>query len=91
MRTFDTLGRATDPVVLEAWSGLGWDLFSYVGNSALSTDPTGYCYAAGPLRQVAGFFGRGGFFRQYVTFRIGLAGMRRVQALQRGLQIAEDR
>ncbi|MCY3623702.1 MAG: hypothetical protein OXH68_18590, partial [Gammaproteobacteria bacterium] len=90
----------------------------YVGNSPLSrTDPTGYCYAVGPLCQVAGggftnvtqaltswnmswripifatvtwgrvsfgvggslwsgegggFFGRGGFFRPYVTFRIGL-------------------
>ena len=50
------LGRfvSPDPVVSEAWSGQGWNLYSYVGNSPLSrTDPTGYCYAAGPLCQVA--------------------------------------
>ena len=51
------LGRflSPDPVVSEAWSGQGWNLYSYVGNSPLSrTDSTGYCYAAGPLCQVAG-------------------------------------
>ena len=57
-RVYDPrLGRflSPDPVVSEAWSGQGWNLYSYVGNSPLSrTDPTGYCYAAGPLCQVAG-------------------------------------
>ena len=57
-RVYDPrLGRflSPDPVVSEAWSGQGWNLYSYVGNSPLSrTDPTGYCYAAGPLCQAAG-------------------------------------
>ena len=57
-RVYDPrLGRflSPDQVVSEAWSGQGWNLYSYVGNSPLSrTDPTGYCYAAGPLCQVAG-------------------------------------
>ena len=56
-RVYDPrLGRflSPDPFVSEAWSGQGWNLYSYVGNSPLSgTDPTGYCYAAGPLCQVA--------------------------------------
>ena len=56
-RVYDPrLGRflSPDPVVSEAWSGQGWNLYSYVGNSPLSrTDPTGHCYAAGPLCQVA--------------------------------------
>ena len=120
-RVYDPrLGRflSPDPIVSEPLSGQGWDPYSYVGNSPLSrTDPTGYCYAAGPLCQVAGgggftnvtqtltswsmswipvyatitrgrvsfgigrsfwngedggFFGRGGFFRPRVSFRIGL-------------------
>ena len=57
-RVYDPrLGRliSPDPVVSEAWSGQGWDLYSYVGYSPLSrTDPTGYCYGAGPRCQVAG-------------------------------------
>ena len=57
-RVYDPrLGRflSPDPVVSGAWSGQGWNLYSYIGNSPLSrTDPTGYCYAAGPLCQVAG-------------------------------------
>ena len=55
------LGRflSPDPIVSEPWSGQGWNLYSYVGNSPLSrTDPTGYCYAAGPLCQL----GQGGGF-----------------------------
>ena len=56
-RVYDPrMGRflSPDPVVSEAWSGQGWNLYSYVGNSPLSrTDPTGHCYAAGPLCQVA--------------------------------------
>ena len=57
-RVYDPrLGRfpSPDPIVSEPLSGQGWNLYSYVGNSPLSrTDPTGYCYAAGPLCQVAG-------------------------------------
>ena len=55
------LGRfpSPDPIVSEPFSGQGWNLYSYVGNSPTSrTDPTGYCYAAGPLCQL----GRGGGF-----------------------------
>ena len=55
------LGRflSPDPIVSEPWSGQGWNLYSYVGNSPTSrTDPTGYCYAAGPLCQL----GQGGGF-----------------------------
>ena len=51
------LGRflSPDPIVSDPLSGQGWNLYSYVGNSPVSrTDPTGYCYAAGPLCQVAG-------------------------------------
>ena len=114
--------RATGSRATRRWTGPGsctWaGASTYVGNSPLSrTDPTGYCYAAGPLCQVAGgggftnvtqtltswsmswipvyatitrgrvsfgigrsfwngedggFFGRGGFFRPRVSFRIGL-------------------
>ena len=118
-RVYDPrLGRflSPDPIVSEPLSGQGWNLYSYVGNSPLSrTDPTGHCFAAGPLCQVAqgggftnatqaltrwnvswrvpvfvtvgwgrvsfggslwngdgGFFGRGGFFRPYVTVRFGM-------------------
>ena len=56
------LGRflSPDPIVSEPLSGQGWNLYSYVGNSPTSrTDPTGYCYAAGPLCQLAA--GGGGF------------------------------
>ena len=56
------LGRfpSPDPIVSEPLSGQGWNLYSYVGNSPLSrTDPTGHCYAAGPLWQLAA--GGGGF------------------------------
>lgn len=63
-RVYDPrLGRflSPDPIVSEPLSGQGWNLYSYVGNSPLSrTDPTGYCYAAGPLCQLAGA-GGGGF------------------------------
>ena len=55
------LGRfpSPDPIVSEPWSGQGWNLYSYVGNSPTSrTDPTGHCYAAGPLCRL----GRGGGF-----------------------------
>ena len=48
-----------DPIVSEPWSGQGWNPYSYVGNSPLSrTDPTGYCYVAGPMCQI----GQGGGF-----------------------------
>ena len=56
------LGRflSPDPIVSEPFSGQGWNLYSYVGNSPTSrTDPTGHCYAAGPLCQLAA--GGGGF------------------------------
>ena len=56
------LGRflSPDPIVSEPSSGQGWNLYTYVGNSPLSrTDPTGHCYAAGPLCQLAA--GGGGF------------------------------
>ena len=57
-RVYDPrLGRflSPDPIVSEPPSGQGWNPYSYVGNSPLSrTDPTGYCYAAGPLCQLAG-------------------------------------
>ena len=55
------LGRfpSPDPIVSEPFSGQGWNLYSYVGNSPTSrTDPTGHCYAAGPLCRL----GRGGGF-----------------------------
>ena len=62
-RVYDPrLGRfpSPDPIVSEPLSGQGWNLYSYVGNSPLSrTDPTGHCYAAGPLCQLAA--GGGGF------------------------------
>ena len=48
-----------DPIVSEPWSAQGWNPYSYVGNSPLSrTDPTGYCYVAGPMCQI----GQGGGF-----------------------------
>ena len=62
-RVYDPrLGRflSPDPIVSEPLSGQGWNLYSYVGNSPLSrTDPTGYCYVAGPLCQLGA--GGGGF------------------------------
>ena len=48
-----------DPIVSEPWSAQGWNPYSYVGNSPLSrTDPTGYCYVAGPMCRI----GQGGGF-----------------------------
>ena len=51
-----------DPVVSEPWSAQGWNPYSYVGNSPLSrTDPTGYCFAAGPLCSASRADPGGGF------------------------------
>ena len=63
------MGRflSPDPIISEAWTGQGWNLYSYVGNSPVSrTDPTGYCYQAGPACPQSGDVG-GGFASQTVT------------------------
>ena len=61
------LGRFLSPdrIVSEPWSGQGWNPYSYVGNSPLSrTDPTGYCYVAGPM---CGIGQDGGFTSRTAT------------------------
>ena len=62
-RVYDPrLGRflSPDPIISEPWSGQGWNLYSYVGNSPVSrTDPTGLCFTAGP--HCPGARGGGGF------------------------------
>ena len=62
-RVYDPrLGRflSPDPIISEPWSGQGWNLYSYVGNSPVSrTDPTGLCFTAGP--HCPGMRGGGGF------------------------------
>ena len=63
------LGRflSPDPVVSEPVTGQGWNLYSYVGNSPMGrTDPSGYCYVAGPACPVSGAAG-GGFTSQAAT------------------------
>ena len=56
------IGRflSPDPIISEPWSGQGWNLYSYVGNSPVSrTDPSGLCFQAGP--HCPGARGGGGF------------------------------